>query len=170
MKWWLERDRSLSAWLCVAERPGLWRRLAILATHSGDAMYPLLGWGLMFALGSPEWRYRALALAGVDLVTLLVTQALKLIYRRPRPEGRWGIIYRRLDPHSFPSGHAARGGALGLAALLVGPGWFGLPLLVWGALVALSRVMMGVHYLSDVVAGFAVGALVGGAAAATIWL
>jgi undecaprenyl-diphosphatase len=43
----------------------------------------------------------------------------------------------------------------------LGPAWFWLLLLVWAPLVALARVSMGVHYLSDVIAGFALGVLMG---------
>jgi undecaprenyl-diphosphatase len=43
----------------------------------------------------------------------------------------------------------------------LGPLWFALLLLVWAPLVALARVAMGVHYLSDIVAGALLGLVVG---------
>ncbi len=86
---------------------------------------------------------------------------LKFSIRRPRPEGEWGKIYRITDPHSFPSGHAARSAALAVMGLAIGPPWFGLTLALWAPWVGLSRVALGVHYLSDVVAGWLVGAVMG---------
>lgn len=86
---------------------------------------------------------------------------LKTVYERPRPPLATGIA-----GFSFPSGHAAVGAAvaIGLVIVLVpaGPnrryyevlaGWFAL-------LMALSRVYLDVHWLTDVVAGVALGAAV----------
>jgi undecaprenyl-diphosphatase len=86
---------------------------------------------------------------------------IKLSVRRSRPQGEWGKIYRNTDPHSFPSGHAARVVLLAVIAVGLGPLWLGLLLLVWAPLVGMARVAMGVHYPSDVAAGMLVGALIG---------
>jgi undecaprenyl-diphosphatase len=50
---------------------------------------------------------------------------------------------------------------LAVLGLVLGPPWFGLVLLTWAPLVSLARVVVGVHYLSDIVAGLVVGALAG---------
>ena len=71
-------------------------------------------------------------------------------------------MYRRTDPHSFPSGHAARTILIGVLAIGLGPGWLAIILCIWAPLVALARVAMGLHYLSDVVAGALLGAIAGG--------
>jgi len=81
--------------------------------------------------------------------------------RRRRPEGEWGQIYRITDPHSFPSGHAARAFALAILALGLGPVWLACLLVFWAPLVGLARVILGVHYLSDVVVGFLIGIIYG---------
>jgi undecaprenyl-diphosphatase len=86
---------------------------------------------------------------------------IKFTVRRQRPGGDWGNIYRKTDPHSFPSGHAARSIMLGILTLHIGPQWLGWLLLAWAPLVALARVAMGVHYLSDVLGGAVFGVLVG---------
>jgi undecaprenyl-diphosphatase len=61
------------------------------------------------------------------------------------------------DPHSFPSGHAAR--AFLIAALVVawGPSWLVPIIVLWAPLAALARVAMGLHYLSDIVGGAVLG-------------
>jgi undecaprenyl-diphosphatase len=50
---------------------------------------------------------------------------------------------------------------LAVLALGVGPGWLGWLMFFWALLVALARVAMGVHYLSDVLAGSLLGAVMG---------
>lgn len=95
------------------------------------------------------------------LLTAAVVFVVKLVVRRRRPEGEWGKFYRITDPHSFPSGHAVRAVMLAVVMLGLGPLWLGLLLLVWAPLVGLVRVSMGIHYLSDVLAGMFLGLLVG---------
>jgi membrane-associated phospholipid phosphatase len=59
-----------------------------------------------------------LALFAVGLVIMAAAVILlKFSIRRPRPEGEWGQIYRITDPHSFPSGHAARSATLAVMAI-----------------------------------------------------
>ena len=77
-----------------------------------------------------------------------------------------GMIYRKTDPHSFPSGHAVRSLMLGVIALGIAPAWLGTLLILWAPLVGIARVMIGVHYVSDVVAGWLLGILFG---LITIW-
>jgi undecaprenyl-diphosphatase len=90
-----------------------------------------------------------------------VVLAIKFLVRRKRPEGEWGGIYRNTDPHSFPSGHAARAFLIAVVASALAPPWWLILLLwVWAPLVSLARVAMGVHYLSDVIAGAVVGAVI----------
>ncbi|HNO93257.1 MAG TPA: phosphatase PAP2 family protein, partial [Anaerolineales bacterium] len=79
---------------------------------------------------------------------------------RKRPEGEWGGIYRNTDPHSFPSGHAARAFLIAVLASALAPPWLAIALWVWAPLVALARVAMGVHYLSDIIAGAILGIIV----------
>jgi membrane-associated phospholipid phosphatase len=87
------------------------------------------------------------------ITTAVLVLLVKFSVRRQRPAGEWGQIYRSSDPHSFPSGHAARAAMLAVLAAGLGPAWLAGLLLVWAPLVGLARVAMGVHYLSDVVAG-----------------
>jgi membrane-associated phospholipid phosphatase len=90
-----------------------------------------------------------------------VAGAAKLVFRRARPEGSWGDVYRRFDPHSFPSGHAARTLALALAVLIGFGPLPGLVLVAWSLAVSLSRVTLGVHWPSDIVAGWSIGLIAG---------
>ena len=42
-----------------------------------------------------------------------------------------------------------------------GPAWFAIALVIWAPLVAIARVAMGVHYVSDVAAGLGIGVIMG---------
>jgi len=154
----LALDQDLSRRMWVAERPGLLRSLAIVFAHSGDSWLWGLGLGLLWLLGSSEWKATALWMLAVIFVTAIAVFTIKFSVKRSRPAGEWGQIYRRTDPHSFPSGHAARAMALAIISLALGHGWL---LFVWAPLVMLARVAMAVHYLSDVLAGALLGAGIG---------
>jgi undecaprenyl-diphosphatase len=157
-----ELDNRLSRLSRLGVNDRLTKTVAVILAHSGDSWFWLLGLLLLWWLGNEYWKQRALALGAGILVTALVVMAIKFTVRRRRPEGQWGQIYRSTDPHSFPSGHAARSMMLAVMALGLGPAWFGLLLLAWAPLVSLARVMLGVHYPSDVIAGMALGAVLGG--------
>jgi undecaprenyl-diphosphatase len=156
----LRLDARLSDSLRVAEKPGTVRSLAVFLAHSGDSWF----WGaalvLIWLLGDSFWkRWAIIMLAAISVLAVLV-MGLKLVIRRRRPEGEWGSIYRNTDPHSFPSGHAARAFLIAVLATGLGPVGLALALWAWAPLVSLARVAMGVHYLSDIVAGVVVGILV----------
>jgi membrane-associated phospholipid phosphatase len=157
----LELDARLSARMRVAERPGLFRTLCAFLAHSGDSWFWWAGLALLWWRGNPFWRPWALTVLLSIIALAVIVLAVKFTIRRRRPEGEWGALYRTTDPHSFPSGHAARAILIAVLAIGLGPGWLAILLCVWAPLVALARVAMGVHYLSDVVAGAVVGAIAG---------
>ncbi|HEX6305365.1 MAG TPA: phosphatase PAP2 family protein [Anaerolineales bacterium] len=157
----LEHDARLSSSLRVAERWRLVRLPAVILAHSGDSWFWLLGLGLVWLLGSPEWKFRTMVMAAGVVITAVLVLLIKFSVRRRRPEGAWGRIYRDTDPHSFPSGHAARAVMLAVVAQFLGPGWFSSVMIIWAPLVGLARITMGVHYLSDVIAGMALGGVLG---------
>ncbi len=161
MNRFLNLDARLSARLCVAEKPGVLRTIAALLAHSGDSWFWLLGLAILWAVGTPYWRVRALGFVVGILATAVVVMAIKFTVRRRRPAGEWGSIYRRSDPHSFPSGHAARAVMLAVGGLVFGPAWLGGLLLIWALGVLMARVAMGVHFLSDVIAGALLGGVIG---------
>lgn len=158
----IELDGRLTERLRIAENPGLIRWFSAFLAHSGDSWFWLAGLVLLWWLGSTYWKGRALTLIVAILVTAVVVYLVKLLVRRRRPEGEWGKFYRSTDPHSFPSGHAVRAVMLAVIMLGIGPLWLGLVLLIWAPLVALARVAMGLHYLSDALAGMFMGLVIGG--------
>lgn len=157
----LDLDFRTTTSLRIAEKPGLLRSLAVVLAHSGDSWFWLIGLALLWWQGTPFWQARAQFLALGVVLTAVTVMLIKLAVRRTRPEGDWGGLYRSTDPHSFPSGHAARAMLLAVLVLSAGPAWFGAVLLVWAPLVSVARVAMGVHYLLDVVAGMGLGLVIG---------
>jgi len=156
---WVRRiDAEASGWLRARRLTGARHRLLSALAHSGDSIVvlPLLGlawWRSGFRRRGVEPAAAAAVLSAMALVVIA-----KLAFRRARPEGEWGAVYRLTDPHSFPSGHAARTMALAVAMLVVaGPCW-GLPVLGWSIALGLSRVNLGVHWFLDVLVGWALGA------------
>jgi membrane-associated phospholipid phosphatase len=157
----LELDIRWTAGLRIAEKPGVLRKLAAILAHSGDSWFWVAGLGLIWWLGNAEWQARARVLGIGVILTAIMVLLIKFTVRRKRPEGEWGRLYRNTDPHSFPSGHAARAALLAFLAVGLGPAWFGVLMLMWAPLVALARVAMGLHYLSDVIAGIGLGLAMG---------
>lgn len=104
--------------------------------------------------------YRSVAtVASVMLGAVFISQALKLLFARPRPE-LWEALVHVSTP-SFPSGHAIASSALALTVVyfLWSKAWR-LSVVVIGVLyvvlIGFSRLYLGVHYPSDVVAGWLV--------------
>jgi len=161
LKQLLKADARLSKSLRVPKENRWLSAILKFFAHSGDSWFWLAGLFFVWIFSENEWRQRAVFL-GVGLAIMAaVVILLKFSIHRPRPEGEWGQIYRITDPHSFPSGHAARSTALAVMALAIGPPWFAITLILWAPWVGISRIALGVHYLSDVVVGWLVGGIMG---------
>lgn len=157
----LEIDTNLTGRLQIAERPGIARSLAAILAHTGDSWFWVAGLFFLSWKGTPFWQSRALFMLIWVIVAAGLVLLIKFTTRRSRPKGEWGGIYRNADPHSFPSGHATRAFLLAALAFRLGPPWLAAVLMVWAPFVSLARVFMGVHYLSDILAGGLLGILIG---------
>lgn len=107
------------------------------------------------------WR-----LIGMSVLNLLVYKLLKQSIGRPRPFKACPDIRlcaKPLDEYSFPSGHTLHAVAFGIVLSAYYP-LLTVPLAVFAALVAVSRVVLGLHYPSDVVMGAGIGGLTAWAA------
>ncbi len=150
-------DRRWGRKFNVAETPGPLRSAASFFAHSGDSWFMLPVFAVVWFIGDETWKFRAIVFSVAIVVTALLVFGIKSIFKRPRPQGDWGEVYRKTDPHSFPSGHATRAGLMMLLAIFTGPTWLAIVGIIWGPLVALARVAMNVHYVSDIVVGFLFG-------------
>jgi undecaprenyl-diphosphatase len=120
--------------------------------------------GLLYAIGSMERLHQAIALSvALGAESIIVNQGVKRIFQRERPtvSGDDRFDVRTPSTSSFPSGHASS--ATVAAIILI---WMtGFPLaIVWivmAGVVALSRVVVRIHHLSDIVGGVITGAILG---------
>ncbi len=132
------------------------------------------GWMLgLIALAWFSWLERTVrgvllawwpALVALSLEGLLVV-VMKEALGTPRPLGVYGsgpvhVLLEPLHQSGFPSGHAAAAAALATYATL-SYGRRGAPLYVLALLGGVSRVYVGAHWVLDVLAGWAFGALLG---------
>ena len=96
------------------------------------------------------------------LLCLVIYKKLKTHTSRPRPYLSSEAIFRTvppLDKYSFPSGHTLHAVAFNLVLFAWYPqiAWLVLPFTL---LVAVSRLVLGLHYPSDVLAGALIGAAI----------
>lgn len=162
---------SESNW-CLRANALCERRFAFLffaaVSRLGDGVF---WYALMLGLalfGGAVGRAAALHLAIVALVSLALYKALKRWTKRPRPCAADVRIRARvapLDEFSFPSGHTLHAVAFTIVALAYVPAlaWLLIP---FAASVAASRVVLGLHYPSDVLAATGIGSAL---ALGSIW-
>jgi undecaprenyl-diphosphatase len=153
----LQIDAQATRHIRLPSETSPWWKPAVILAHSGDSWLWATGVGLVWLFAGTAWhRYAATLEIGIVFQALFVF-GIKFLFHRKRPEGEWGGIYRQFDPHSFPSGHATRAVLLAVLASGLGPAWFALLMSAWAPLVCLSRVMTGVHYISDILGGMLLG-------------
>jgi len=134
--------------------------VALALSLVGFALLP--GLGLAFVRSQQHRRLGLAILAGLG-VSLMVVIAVQFLAWRPRPE-TVRLIGPRPNFPSYPSGHAA---AAFSTAIIIGlyfrSGRLWLPALGGAGLIALSRLYLGYHYPSDLLAGTVVGLAIGAA-------
>ncbi len=105
-------------------------------------------------------------MAGIALaMSVIINNAiLKNLVARPRPYlpetvGGQGLklLIEEQDDWSFPSGHSGASFAAAVVFLVKSPKKFGIPAIIMASLIAFSRLYVGVHYPTDVLAGIITG-------------
>lgn len=156
----LRFDAPILYWLHEQSSPA-WDRLFVVITEAGG--FP--GTAVIGTLGAlwlwRERRIRAgwfwgLSIGGAGLLNMVV----KLFFRRDRP-ALWTSISPEHD-YSFPSGHAMLSASVALAILLLlwptkWRAWALAFAVAWPVCVGVSRLYIGVHFPSDVLAGWCAG-------------
>ncbi len=159
---WLARERALSLWMHRAAARRWVVQWLTLVSRMGD------GWVWYAAIVALPWASPggrgstcAIRMAAVGVVNVVIYKIVKRWIARPRPFRTCPGIRRcerPLDEYSFPSGHTLHSVAFSLILTAYYPR---MAMLVWPftLLVAASRVILGLHYPSDVICGAVIGAL-----------
>lgn len=158
-------DEQVLLWIQECVRQGVLDPLVKLYTTLGNAGIVWIVVSVAMLCWKPTRRAGATALCAMVLGLLCTNVVLKHLVSRPRPytvvEGLIPLLTSG-DPNSFPSGHTC-------AAFAAGVAWFGTAkkggwraaALIQAVLMGLSRLYVGVHYPSDVLAGAVIGTLCG---------
>lgn len=126
-------------------------------TIATPATYLIAG----LAKADKDIKKTALYLFESAAIAQAISFSTKSIVNRDRP----GVKYPTLNPvniaknASFPSGHTSGAFALATSLTIVHPEWYvAVPSFAWAGMVGYSRLYLGVHYPTDVLAGAVVGA------------
>lgn len=154
-------ERRLCLAATAVARRRAWRQVFRTVSRLGDGLAWYLVMAAMPWLLGREGLLVAAQMGATGLVGLALYKALKSRLVRERPYiGLAGIecAMAPLDRYSFPSGHTLHAVCFTVLAVAHVPGLASL-LVPFAALVAMSRVVLGLHYPTDVLAGGALGAL-----------
>ncbi len=173
---WHRFDRSSGEWrVCLACNRWAARRTILLlfrtVSRLGDGVF---WYALMLAIASLGGRngfHAALHMLATGAVAALLYRVLKRWTRRPRPfRAHRGIVAHiaPLDEFSFPSGHTLHAVAFSLVALAWYPQLAAI-VLPFALLVAVSRVVLGLHYPSDVLVATLIGFVLAEASIALVF-
>lgn len=133
-------------------------------THSAAVISyatPVLLYGAEFLNHDSVGKQKAIYIGATLIAASAITVILKYAVDRPRPF----ITYPDLEKlagagsPSFPSGHTSDAFALATSLSISYPKWYVIvPSYAWAGTVGYSRMHLGVHYPSDVLAGALIGA------------
>jgi undecaprenyl-diphosphatase len=166
MKFITARDHTLMRRLNRWPAPRWVRVWMVLATRAGDGWLWAAVGGFILLIGGED-RFRAVGAGAIAVATgVAIFLTLKKAANRRRPcafEPHCWATLLPPDQFSFPSGHTITAFAVAISLSHFYPDLTA-GLLFCAVSVAASRILLGMHFLSDVVAGAAIGTLLARAA------
>ncbi len=157
------RDQRLMQWLNHWSAPRWIRYWMTIATRLGDG-WIWYGLGALILLYGGEKRFTAAGAACAAAIGgIFVFKTLKLLSQRPRPCALTPHCWSKVlppDKFSFPSGHTMTAFSIAIVLSYFYPSLEG-ALFFAAASIAISRIVLGMHYLSDVLAGMVLGVALG---------
>ena len=121
---------------------------------------PILFFGMGLIKRDSIYKANGLYIGSSILTSIIISNILKYSVNKPRPFETYNLIQKITDggSPSFPSGHTSDAFALATAVSIIYPKWYVIaPSFLWAGAVGYSRMDLGVHYPSDVLAGAIVG-------------
>lgn len=160
----LQFDSTILLWIQENVRNPILNPIFITITHLGDAGIFWIALSLFMCIFKKTRKVGIFALGALIISVLFNNVFLKNVIGRIRPyeiiAGLECIVKHATDP-SFPSGHTGASIAAATVYLKELPKKFSIPALVVAILIALSRLYIGIHYPTDVIAGAITGAAIG---------
>ncbi len=129
-----------------------------IATLTGTYIF----WGIVLILiyiFAEQYRLEVLTIVFISSIMLLPVFILKHTTKRSRPDykdTRFASI--AFDKYSFPSGHATRATYVMILMPMLMPGWL-IFWIIWGLTMIFSRLILGVHYISDILTAIFLSAI-----------
>lgn len=161
-QFWLRLDMKALRYLHGLKIPPALNRALIFFVRIGDGwLWAGIAAGLGWALSWPSFKHVVVQCLVALAMSLLLYWPLKLWTKRIRPYNAFNWVTRKvppLDKYSFPSGHTMNNLAVSLTLASLMPIWYG-PAIGIPLVLGLLRVIFGVHFLTDILAGAALGAL-----------
>jgi undecaprenyl-diphosphatase len=167
VRWMMDRDLAVCGALNRISRPPKIKKFFVVVSWLGDGkLWYLLLLGLPFLYGD-EGVVTSWIMVKVGLLNFALYKMIKHFTGRQRPcavNADITLGTAPLDQYSFPSGHTMHAVAFSIVVTAQHAELAGL-LMVFSSLIAFSRVILGLHYPTDVIAGGVIGASV-----AFVWI
>lgn len=163
-------DYPLARWLDAHSTPWM-STMGYWLEEAGKSHWVLIFSLVMVVATWRSWRVAArrhLALFAAVAGSGIAANVIKVLVCRPRPPvflatgavtPQWLTFLTDWSWNSFPSGHATTGIAIAIAGSAAWPR-LRVPMWIVGLAITFGRVMYNVHYLSDVLTGIALGAVI----------
>ena len=160
MEWMLELDGNILLFIQEHLRFEWMTPIWKFITSLGDSGWFWILLTIILLLSKKTRKIGIASALSLAIGVLITNITLKNLVARTRPyevvEGL-SLLVERANDYSFPSGHSCASFASAFVIYKMTPGKFGVPALILAALIALSRLYVGIHYPTDVIAGTIIG-------------
>ncbi len=158
-------DEQALVWIAEHVRCAVLDPFMKLYTQLGNTGMLFIVLGLVMLFWKPTRKAGLSALCAMLIGLVVVNFTIKPLVSRPRPWlviGNFVNLVPEHDPNSFPSGHTNAAFAFAIAVCMSeSKRWMKITAVCMAAMMGLSRLYVGVHFPSDVLAGAVIGSLCG---------
>ena len=163
---WLQTvDENALRWIAENVRVPILNVLMKFYTTLGNAGILFIALAVLMLFFRSTRRSGGTALTAMTFGLIVNNLTIKPLLSRARPwvvMPDFEVLVKSSDPNSFPSGHTCAAFAFALALCLSAPKrWMKIAAVAAAVLMGLSRLYVGVHFPSDVLAGAVIGSLCG---------